>query len=170
MLNKNRRTVATCITPFDLHDIARSALTYGIKRYYVVNPFPAQVTFAKRFTDFWESSAGAKYNITRTEAFERLVIKEDLDAVVRDIGHCRLVATTARKRKGQISFKELRRRIKGKKKERFLILLGTGWGMTEEVFARADMVLEPIKGAGKYNHLSVRGAAAVILDRLLGKN
>ena len=41
--------------------------------------------------------------------------------------------------------------------------------MTEDVFARADMVLEPIVGAGKYNHLSVRGAAAIILDRLLGK-
>ena len=161
--------MATCITPFDLHDIARSALTYGIKRYYVVNPFPAQATFAKRFTDFWESSAGANYNITRTEAFERLVIKKDLEEVLADIGPCKLIATTARKRKGQISFKGLSKKIKAKSKDKYLILLGTGWGMTEELFARADMVLEPIVGAGKYNHLSVRGAAAIILDRLLGR-
>jgi len=33
-----------------------------------------------------------------------------------------------------------------------------------------DMLLEPIEGYTDYNHLSVRSAAAIILDRLLGKN
>jgi hypothetical protein len=47
-------------------------------------------------------------------------------------------------------------------------LFGTGWGLTEELFDRADFILEPIKGSGDYNHLSVRTAAAIILDRLLG--
>ena len=41
--------------------------------------------------------------------------------------------------------------------------------MTEEAFARADVVLEPIRGTGDYNHLSVRSAASIILDRLLGQ-
>jgi hypothetical protein len=49
----------------------------------------------------------------------------------------------------------------------YLILLGTGWGLTREVTEEADYVLEPIEGKG-YNHLSVRTAAAIILDRLLG--
>ena len=47
-----------------------------------------------------------------------------------------------------------------------LLLFGTGWGLTVEVLGQADMVLEPIRGVGDYNHLSVRAAAAVILDRL----
>jgi hypothetical protein len=50
----------------------------------------------------------------------------------------------------------------------FLILLGTGWGLTETVFAQANCVLEPLAGTAEYNHLSVRSAAAIILDRLLG--
>ena len=51
----------------------------------------------------------------------------------------------------------------------FLLVFGTGWGLTEEMFDRADFALEPIKGAGDYNHLSVRAAAAIMLDRLLGE-
>jgi hypothetical protein len=47
--------------------------------------------------------------------------------------------------------------------------LGTGWGLTEECFSAADFILEPIAGNGSYNHLSVRSAAAIMLDRLLGR-
>ncbi len=49
-----------------------------------------------------------------------------------------------------------------------LFLFGTGWGLTEEVLEQADDILEPIRGAGAYNHLSVRSAAAILLDRLRG--
>ncbi len=49
-----------------------------------------------------------------------------------------------------------------------LIILGTGWGLTENIFSQSDYVLEAIEGASDYNHLSVRSAAAIILDRLLG--
>jgi hypothetical protein len=34
--------------------------------------------------------------------------------------------------------------------------------------AHADYILDPLAGAGTYNHLSVRSAVAIILDRLLG--
>ena len=37
-----------------------------------------------------------------------------------------------------------------------------------EVRSRVDEVLEPIAGTGDYNHLSVRAAAAIMLDRLRG--
>lgn len=32
-----------------------------------------------------------------------------------------------------------------------------------------DYIVEPIYGAGSYNHLCVRSAVAIILDRLLGE-
>jgi hypothetical protein len=35
--------------------------------------------------------------------------------------------------------------------------------------AEADYVLDPVLGNTDYNHLSVRSAAAVILDRVFGK-
>ena len=41
--------------------------------------------------------------------------------------------------------------------------------MTEEVFDKSDYVLEPIGGGGDYNHLSVRSAASIMLDRLFGR-
>ena len=47
-------------------------------------------------------------------------------------------------------------------------MLGTGWGLTDEIMSMADVTLEPILGPTDYNHLSVRSAAAIILDRLRG--
>ena len=40
--NKNMETIATSITNLDIHDIARSTTTYGVKRYYIVHPAEAQ--------------------------------------------------------------------------------------------------------------------------------
>ena len=52
----------------------------------------------------------------------------------------------------------------------YLLLFGTGWGLTEEVMNSSKYILEPIRGNTKYNHLSVRSAVSIILDRLLGEN
>ena len=49
-----------------------------------------------------------------------------------------------------------------------LLLLGTAWGLAPEVLAGADGVLPPISGRTGFNHLSVRSAAAILFDRLLG--
>jgi len=49
------------------------------------------------------------------------------------------------------------------------VLFGTGWGLDEAVFKEADYFLDPIEADTGYNHLSVRSAAAIILDRLVGK-
>src|SRR5690606_16528271 len=48
-----------------------------------------------------------------------------------------------------------------------LVLFGTGYGLAPAALALADVVLTPIHGASDYNHLSVRSAAAIALDRLL---
>ena len=40
--------------------------------------------------------------------------------------------------------------------------------LTDELVARCAIRTEPITGRGDYNHLSVRAAAAILLDRLLG--
>jgi hypothetical protein len=49
------------------------------------------------------------------------------------------------------------------------LLFGTGWGLTQALIDRADCLLDPIEGVSDYNHLPVRAAAAVVLDRLMGK-
>jgi len=39
------------------------------------------------------------------------------------------------------------------------MLLGTGSGLTDSVMDRCEAVVEPIRGPGDYNHLSVRAAS-----------
>jgi len=68
----------------------------------------------------------------------------------------------------RISFNTMRDMLNNKARP-FLILFGTGWGLTETVFSQSDYVLEAIKGYTDYNHLSVRSAAAIVLDRLMGR-
>ncbi len=162
--NKNGDVVTTCITGFDLHDIARTAYTYGVKKYYVVNSIPSQVEFAKRIIDCWQDEESNKINSTRVECFEIVEVRQTLEEVIKEIGKPLVVATSARG-PGNLSFKELQNKINGR--QEILLVFGTGWGLTPEFLKTADYVLEPICGLRKYNHLSVRGAVAVILDRLL---
>ena len=170
--NKRWEIVSTCITGFDLHDIARTALTYGAKRYYVINPLLAQREFARRIIDFWMEEGSMEFNWTRAEAFKLISIKAGLDEVIKEIAEIegikpKLIATSAKPRGKKVDSRKLKLEIRNSNNP-YLILFGTGWGMAEEVFEMADGVLEPILGKAGYNHLSVRSATAIILDRLLG--
>jgi hypothetical protein len=170
--NKRKEIVTTCITGFDLHDIARSAVTFGVKRYFVVNPLPAQREFARRIFDFWMDESSLEFNWTRAEAFKLIAIKESLeetiDEVTRGEGRRPKIIATSAKPKGDLKFEDLRLEIRNSN-DPYLILFGTGWGMTDEILQQADGILEPITGNSGYNHLSVRSATAIILDRLLGR-
>ena len=171
--DRNHRVVASAVTNLDLHDIARSARTFGLFRYYVVTPVAEQRILAERIRGHWQDGWGASYNPKRREALELLRVVPELDAALSDLEEnwqrpAKIVVTGAQDRPGSISCTGLRQLFE-ETGQPFLLLFGTGWGLTEELFARADFVLEPIKGAGEYNHLSVRSAAAIILDRLLGE-
>ena len=50
------------------------------------------------------------------------------------------------------------------------LMFGTAWGLHDEVLEMVDYILEPVKGSTDYNHLSVRAAAGIILDRLAGND
>lgn len=170
--DKNRQVVATAVTNLDLHDIARAARTYGLLRYYVVTPVVEQQALANRIVGHWQEGWGAGYNPKRKEALSLVRIMPSLDEAVTDLARetgstPRLVATGAAERTDTIGCADLAARLAADERPH-LLLFGTGWGLTEEIFARADMVLEPIRGHDTYNHLSVRAAAAIIMDRLRG--
>lgn len=171
--NKNMETVATSITNLDLHDIARSAITYGVKAYYVVHPAPAQQDLAKRIMGFWREGYGAAYNPNRYEAFARVrlvsFLEEALAEISREQGGRKVytVATDARLYPNTVDYPEIRKKLE-ETEDIFLLLLGTGWGLLKEEMEKADFILKPVYGYGEYNHLSVRSAAAIILDRLRG--
>ncbi len=170
--NKNREIVATSITNLDLHDIARSSATYGVKRYYLVHPAEAQRALAGRIMEYWQEGFGAEYNPDRQEAFSLVRLTSDLAEVLEDIkseqGVSPLcIATDARAYSNSIDYVAMRQRIENESAP-FLLLFGTGWGILQEDVEKADLILEPIYGPGEYNHLSVRSAVAIILDRLCG--
>ena len=169
--DKNRQVVTAAVTNMDIHDIARSARTYGIGGFYVVTPVKALQKLAHKIIDHWERGYGSHYNETRKEALALVRITDTLDDVVIDIEReCGekplLIVTSARPGGNRTSFADLRDMLI-KLARPFLLVLGTGWGLTEAIFSRSDYVLEPIMGTTDYNHLSVRSAAAIIFDRLL---
>lgn len=172
VLDKNGLVVTTALTNMDIHDIARSARTFGVRNFYVAHPIRALQALAAKIMEHWESGYGSTYNLTRKDALSLVRLERDIDSVLMSIEHAggvrpRLVVTSARAGAGRTTFSELRAQLESSS-EPHLIVLGTGWGLTDEIMAMADVILEPIAGATDYNHLSVRSAAAIILDRLRG--
>lgn len=162
--------VTTSITNMDIHDIARSARTYGVTRYFVVNPVRTLRALSEKILDHWEHGYGSAYNETRKDALALVVVADTLEQVLelimRETGEKpRVVATSARLGPRRSSFAEVKRLL-DEPGAPLLLVLGTGWGLTDEMLEQADIVLEPIRGVGDYNHLSVRAAAAIMLDRL----
>jgi hypothetical protein len=171
--DKNRQVVTTAVTHMDIHDIARSACTFGVRRFYVVTPVHALRELSARLLDHWGSGWGASYNRTRKDALALVGLMENLDQTIvdveRDAGSTpMLLVTSARTHHPTITYAGLRRLI-AETERPLLVLFGTGWGLTEEVMDRADHQLPAVLGTGDYNHLSVRSAAAIILDRMCGR-
>ena len=169
--NKDLKKITTAFTNLDAHDIARAGKTYGVKKFYLVNPNSEQRKLVKRVIDHWTDGPGVEFNPTRKEALEIVDINESIEEIVEDIERIekikpKLVVTDARIKDNMLGYGELRDKI-FKEDHPFLILFGTGWGLTDDVIKSADYVLKPLKGFESFNHLSVRSAAAVILDRLL---
>lgn len=168
--DKNRKVVTSAVTNIDVPDIARSCRTYGAAGFYVVTPVDALRGLVRRVMQHWEADEQRDYNPSRNEALALVRLEADLEGVGIDVERrygClpRLFATSARRHTQSVPFAEMR----GKLDENgapWLMLLGTGSGLTDEVMDRCEAVLEPIAGPGDYNHLSVRAAAAVLLDRL----
>jgi tRNA (guanine37-N1)-methyltransferase len=171
--DKNGQVVTAAVTNMDIHDIARSGKTYGICGFYVVTPVKALQKLASKIIKHWEEGYGSQYNTTRKEALALARIRDTLDDVLIDIEReCgekpAVVATTARPGENRASFTALRDMLLTTTQP-FLILFGTGWGLTETIISHSDYVLQAIEGPTVYNHLSVRSAAAIVLDRLLGR-
>lgn len=170
--DKNGAVVTTAVTNLDVHDIGRLARTFEARAFYVATPVPTLRRLVERVMRHWSTGPGAAYNETRKDALARVRLANDLDAAIADVERETgrlpyLVATTAHEGERRLSFAGLRARLAAEGPP-VLLVFGTGWGLTPEILGRADAVLEPIRGRRDYNHLSVRSAAAIILDRVLG--
>jgi hypothetical protein len=164
-------TVATNVTNFDIHDIARACRVYGVQDYFIIHPGREQLMFVSRVLDHWRSGPGSRMNPKRKTALGPVKTAESLSQALEMWGKkdVSVVATHAREKTSsqKVTFQELRAEIP--KKPHFLVF-GTGFGLAEEVFESCTHLLEPIRGVPPedYRHLSVRSAVSICLDRLLG--
>ncbi|MDY6880050.1 MAG: RNA methyltransferase [Desulfatiglans sp.] len=172
--NKHHEIIASAITTLDLHDIARAARTYDVKKLFVMTPLDDQRALAEQVLRHWTSGHGARYNLFRKEAMGLIEVVSCLDDTIDDIAEAEgqrplLIATDASAQKNRsISYEDVRGLLEDGTPP-VLLVFGTAWGLARDVMNRADHVLNPIWGRTDYNHLSVRSAAAIILDRLAGR-
>jgi hypothetical protein len=172
--DKSGAAITSAITNIDVHDIARSARTYGLAGYFVVSPIAAQRSIVDRILEHWREGPGARRVPDRTEALSRCHPVESIEAaeaaVLAETGQAPLrIVTEARPElaaRAQ-SFDDVRQMLREAGRPS-IILFGTAHGLFAPVIERADVVLAPIEGTADFNHLSVRAAAAITFDRLFG--
>ena len=172
MVDKTGRLVTTSVTLIDTHDISRSCRTYGAESLFVVHPAQTVRALVRTIKEHWDTGFGSTYNPNRQDALGRLSIVSELDEAILQVEQRtgmlpKLIATSARDGDDRVSYEAMKETM-DKAEQPFLLMFGTGWGMSDELMSRADYVLKPINGPTDYNHLSVRAACAIILDRLFG--
>ena len=170
--NKVGEIVVSSVTTLDVHDISRVCRTYGAGSFYVVTPLKTQKELVERMVGHWMKGFGAEYNPTRKDALQQTKVIKSLDEVIKELTEQsgekpRVVVTSAKEVPKSIGYKSLREKL-SEDGGPVLLVFGTGWGLEKNLIKNADYVLEPIQGNSGFNHLPVRGAIAIILDRLLG--
>ncbi len=173
VVDRTGKIVAAAITSLDLHDLARSARTYGAKAFFVIHPVAEQRAFAARVIGHWQTGFGRRFDSRRREALDLTRIVGALDDAIAAIetaaGARPLIAFTSARAQGGLGWDAARARLANPAGPPIMVMFGTGFGMAPALADRADFTLPPILGADDYNHLSVRAAAGIILDRLCGR-
>jgi hypothetical protein len=173
--NKLGELVTTSVTNLDIHDISRSCRTFGIKKYFLVTPFEAQRELVNSILGHWEQDHANAFNPDRQDALTIARAVDSIETAIAQItemeGQRPLIAVTgANFESFDGDVKELTKKLEVLNMPCFL-LFGTGWGLHPIALEKAEFKLSPIisKNSDGYNHLSVRSAVAIYLDRLFGE-
>jgi len=170
--NKEGDIITSALTTIDIHDFARIARTYRLGGVWIVTPLRSQKDLFERMVRHWTEGFGASYNPNRKEALKVLEVADNIEEAAQRTRALagrpvRRFATSARTYPGSISVPAFAESVRFSN-DAFLLLFGTGWGLSEAVIRDCEGVLTPIRPYG-YNHLSVRSAASIICDRLIGE-
>jgi tRNA (guanine37-N1)-methyltransferase len=179
VFDRTGAVVTTSLTNFDIHDLARSSLTYGLAGYHIVTPVTVHREKAERVARLWiedtkfgraddEGGRAHALQLVRTAPAVEDVIAE----LTAQAGEPPLVVGTSAKpgafpaalRRTPAELVAEARTITAP----VLLLFGTGWGLAESLIPSVSRVLTPIDGTEGWNHLSVRSAVAILLDRMFG--
>ena len=151
VVDRNGRIITSAITSLDLHDLARSSRTYGVRAFYVVHPVPEQREFARSVLDHWRIGYGRSFDSRRVEALDLIEVVAGLDEAVaaaeRAAGRRpEIVHTSAREAQG-MSFAAMRERMAAADAAPVLILLGTGFGVATLSLSAYDRVRPARQGS-----------------------
>ncbi|MBW2260353.1 MAG: RNA methyltransferase [Deltaproteobacteria bacterium] len=171
VLDRNGSVVTTSVTNLDVHDLARSARTYRAAGLIVITPIEAQKRIVERIVGYWNEPEHAARIPSRRDALALVRTAASIEEARRIAGHggpVELIGTSARPGRDRRTAGQARGAIHAAPGASRLILLGTGWGLAPEALEACDVILAPVEELSDYNHMSVRSAGAVILDRILG--
>ncbi len=174
--NRKGEIIATSITNMDLHDISRTCRTYEIDHYYLVSPVVDHQELVGKIIEHWKRGHQAEWHPDRAEALSRAKVVGSFEDVKKELAErypgltLEVAMPDARPLPNQLTYEQTREKWQKEEKPGIkLVVLGTGWGVAPEFYSEVHTYLGPIYGplgADGYNHLSVRAAAAIILDRL----
>jgi len=171
---KEGRVGHTSVTSIDIHDIARSSTTYGLQTFFIVTSLKDQQKIVEKMLSFWvDEKVGGDYNNNRHEAVRTVQLKAELDDVIAAIEQREgvkplIIGTSARDQDAIKIITYFDQDVVWKHDRPILFLFGTGSGMSERLLQQCDYMLPPLQGFSDFNHLSVRSAVAIILDKWLG--
>jgi tRNA (guanine37-N1)-methyltransferase len=181
VFDRTGAVVTTALTNLDLHDIARAAATYGLAACYVVTPIETQRDKCAAIAEIWREEGkdhrlAALARVHAVASIAEAIAHHggsagDGAASPADPAPVRVVATTASSERfaglPRVAPETLASALVADA-GRTLLLFGTGWGLVDSMIPEASQVLAPIEARAAWNHLSVRSAVAVVLDRLFG--
>ncbi len=171
---KEGRVGHTSVTSIDIHDIARSSTTYGVQTFFIVTALHDQQKMVEKMLHFWiDEKVGGDYNNNRHEAVRTVQLKSQLDDVIAEIERHEgkkplIIGTSARPADAHKIVTYFQQDVVWQHDRPVLFLFGTGSGMSEGLLERCDYMMPALQGFSDFNHLSVRSAVAIILDKWLG--
>jgi len=179
IVNRNGALVTTAVTNMDIHDISRSARTFGVQGYFLVTPILDQHELVEKILAHWKSERSRIYHPDRVEAVSLVRLVSSFEgvksALLAEHGELpEVVLTDARSFPNSVSYADYRRELADPKRSKrpLVLVFGTGWGVSDVFYPEVHRILAPVcgpEGGEGYNHLSVRSAVAIILDRLFGQ-
>lgn len=169
VLNKKNQITTVSLTNLDIHDIVRVCCSYELGEYYIVTPVKDQQYLGQKLIGHWREGYGRQANPARSRALEKVRIvgelQEAIHAIQAKTGKKPYIYATSAQCERYEHESKLRELLQ---EHPVLLLLGTGSGLAREVIANAYALIRPIRFWEYYNHLSVRSAAAILVDRILG--
>jgi hypothetical protein len=171
VLDAQGTVVTSTLTTMDVHDCSRSARTYGCAHFFVVHPIEAQRTLAHRIVEHWTHGSSAKRIPDRKDALAIVRVVDTIaDAIQASGPRTEVWVTAARSLPGRttLAWDDARAAL-ATEGPPVLLLFGTSWGLADDAVSTATALLDPLRGPSTFNHLSVRAACAIALDRLTGR-